>query len=114
MPSLALFPHIIRELFISHKLPREPEPSLVMDDLEQVAAYAEAGRIDGAMAAAYLFHTARISGVIRDCGPVLDLACGPATQLAQVAQLNPEIQFTGMDISINLLSDAEKLINKLG
>jgi len=114
MPSLALFPHIIRELFTSHKLPREPEPSLLMDDPKQVAAYAEAGRIDGAMAAAYLFHSARISEVVRVRGPVLDLACGPATQLAQVAQLNPEIQFTGMDLSINMLSDAEKHINKLG
>jgi len=114
MPNPALIPHFLRELFVSRTLPREPEPDLVMSDPEQVAAYAEAGRINGVMAAGYLFHSARISQVIRGCKTVLDLACGPATQLAQVAQINPDIQFTGMDLSANMLSEAEKHIKSLG
>ena len=60
-----------------------------MDDPDQVRAYADAGRADGLMAAAYLFHTARISQVIQGCREVVDLGCGPATQLCQVAALNP-------------------------
>jgi len=77
-----------------------------MDDPEQVKAYAEAGRADGLMAAAYLFHSARISQVIQGCTEVVDLGCGPATQLCQVAQLNPAIRFTGVDLSPSMLASA--------
>lgn len=114
MPNLALLPTFFRELVVDRSLPREPEPDLIMDDPAQVAAYGEAGRIDGVMAAAYLFHSARISQVIRGCGHVLDLGCGPATQLAQIAQLNPSIRFTGVDLSPTMLTDAEKHVQALG
>lgn len=114
MPNPALIPTFLRELLVERTLPREPEPDLVMDDPEQVAAYVEAGRIDGVMAAAYLFHSARVSQVIQDCTTVLDLGCGPATQLAQIAQLNPGIRFTGVDLSPTMLADAEKHVNALG
>lgn len=114
MVSPALFPTFIRELISARSLPREPEPDLVMDDPQQVAAYAEAGRIEGVMAAAYLFHSARISQVMLGCSTVLDLACGPATQLAQVAQINPGIHFTGVDLSPAMLGDARAHIDALG
>jgi ubiquinone/menaquinone biosynthesis C-methylase UbiE len=77
-----------------------------MDGSEQVAAYASAARTDGAMAAGYLFHTARISMVLRGCRSVVDLGCGPATQLSQIAALNPDIHFTGIDLSQRMLEDA--------
>ena len=113
MPNIALIPTFLRECLVSRSLPREPEPDLVMDDPEQVAAYVEAGRIDGVMAAAYLFHSARISQVVQGCQTVLDLGCGPATQLAQIAQFNPDIRFTGIDLSPNMLADAEQHIEAL-
>jgi SAM-dependent methyltransferase len=84
-----------------------------MDNAEQVSAYAEAGRIDGVMAAAYLFHSAHISQVIQGCQTILDLGCGPATQLAQIAQFNPDIRFTGIDLSPNMLADAKRHIDAL-
>lgn len=114
MPNPALIPTFLRECLVSRSLPREPEPDLVMDDPDQVAAYVEAGRIDGVMAAAYLFHSARISQVIQGCQTVLDLGCGPATQLAQIAQFNPEIRFTGLDLSSNMLADAKRHVEALG
>jgi ubiquinone/menaquinone biosynthesis C-methylase UbiE len=110
----ALIPVFLRELLVERSLPREPEPDLVMDDPDQVAAYAQAGRIDGVMAASYLFHSARISQTISGAKTVLDLGCGPATQLGQIAQLNPDIRFTGIDLSPTMLSDAEKHIQTLG
>jgi len=85
-----------------------------MDGEEQVAAYTEAGRIDGVMAAAYLFHSARISQVIRDCETVVDLGCGPATQLAQVAELNPATAFTGLDLSEGMLERARAYVRQKG
>lgn len=114
MPSPALFATLLRELVVERSLPREPEPDLVMDDPAQVAAYVEAGRIDGVMAAAYLFHSARVSQVISGCGHVLDLGCGPATQLAQIAELNPHTRFTGIDLSPTMLTDARKHVASLG
>ena len=114
MPNLALIPTFVREVLGSRVLPREPEPSLVMDESEQVAAYVEAGRIDGIMAASYLFHSARASLVLHGCKTVYDLGCGPATQLAQIAELNPEIRFIGVDLSSAMLADAEKHIARLG
>lgn len=114
MPNLALMPTFLRELLVSRTLPREPEPALVMEEADQVAAYVEAGRIDGVMSASYLFHSARVSQVLQGCKTVYDLGCGPATQLAQIAELNPEIRFVGVDLSSTMLADAEKHIQNLG
>jgi ubiquinone/menaquinone biosynthesis C-methylase UbiE len=103
-----------REIFGARKFPREPEPDLVMDDPEQVAAYSHAGRIDGVMSAAYLFHSAQISQVIQSCSKVLDLGCGPATQLGQVAALNPDISFVGVDLSETMIESGRRHVAALG
>ncbi len=114
MPRFSMLPTLLREITVQRTLPREPEPDLVMDDAEQVAAYTEAGRIDGVMAAAYLFQTARITQTIQGCGKVVDLGCGPATQLTQIAQLNPDTHFLGVDLSAEMLDQAEQYVHKLG
>ena len=103
-----------REIFGKRKFPREPEPDLVMEDADRIAAYAYAGRIDGVMSAAYLYHSARISQVIWGCTRVLDLGCGPATQLGQVAQLNPEVSFLGVDLSPAMLDSGRAYVDSLG
>ena len=114
MPRLSFLPTILRETLGSRTLPREPEPDLVMESAEQVAAFAEAGRIDGVMSAAYLFHSAHASQVIRSARSVIDLGCGPATQLAQIAQFNPDIEFHGVDLSSGMLRNAELHVRSLG
>lgn len=113
-PRLSLLPILLREGLGRHQFVREPEPGLIMDDAEQVAAYVEAGRSDGIMAAAYLFHTARASQVLQGCRRVIDLGCGPATQLAQIALCNPEIDFIGVDLSQEMLDQAERHVRDLG
>lgn len=109
-----MMPTLLREVLGARTLPREPEPDLVMDGEEQVRAYAEAGRIDGVMAAAYLFHSARVSQVIAGRELVVDLGCGPATQLAQIAEFNPDTQFLGIDLSEQMLADAQAHVSRLG
>lgn len=99
-------PVFLREWLGDRVFPREPEPALVMDDPEQTRAYNEAASIDGVMAAAYLFHSAHISQVIAGRQRVLDLGCGPAVQLLQIAQLNPDAQFIGVDLSQEMLAQA--------
>ena len=114
MNKLTLMVALLRERLSARRLPREPEPDLVMDDPDQVAAYHEAGRIDGLMSAAYLFHSARITQVIQGCRQVIDLGCGPAVQLCQIAQLNPEIEFHGIDLSATMLEQARQNVGALG
>jgi len=109
-----MLPTLVRELISPRTLPREPEPDLVMEGDDQVTAYTKAGRIDGVMAAAYLFHSARISQIIQGCRRVVDLGCGPATQLAQIAGLNPDVSFLGVDLSERMLADAKAHVQQLG
>ncbi len=114
MPRLAFMPIIFRELMGRRTLPREPEPDLVMQDEEQVQAYSLAGRIDGVMSAAYLFHSGQASFVIRGARRVVDLGCGPATQLAQIASLNPDSEFVGIDLSPTMLESARSHVAACG
>jgi arsenite methyltransferase len=114
VPRIAFLPTILRESLSRRTLPREPEPDLVMESDEQVAAYTRAGRIDGVMSASYLFHSAGISEAIQGAQTVVDLACGPATQLAQVASLNPGIRFHGVDLSPTMLDSARTHVAREG
>jgi len=66
------------------------------------------------MSASYLFNTAHISQVIQGCNKVLDLGCGPATQLAQIAQVNPQTEFIGIDLSDRMLENARNYCKELG
>jgi arsenite methyltransferase len=110
---VSLIPTLVRETVGNRTLPREPEPDLVMDGHEQVEAYALAGRIGGIMSAAYLFHSAQISSVIAGYRNVIDLGCGPATQLGQIAQLNPGVQFLGVDLSDTMIESARTYVAEL-
>ncbi|HEX9172681.1 MAG TPA: methyltransferase domain-containing protein, partial [Telluria sp.] len=114
MPSAALVQSVLRELFTSERSPRRTEPDLVMDDPANVAAYVEAGREHAVMAPVYLFHAANICEVIRPGDTVVDLACGPANQLAMVARLNPHTNFIGVDLSPPMLAQAQELITRQG
>lgn len=110
MPSLSVLRVLFRELSTRERSIRINEPDLVMDDPEKVAAYTRAGRIDGVMAPMYLFHCAQICDVIRPGDQVLDLACGPATQLTQIAEVNPDVRFQGIDLSPQMLDRADGYI----
>jgi arsenite methyltransferase len=106
MPQLSFLPVILRETMARQGFPREPEPDLVMEGPEQVAAYALAGRVDGEMGASYLFHAAHCSQTIVGARRVIDLGCGPATQLCQIAKFNPDTEFIGVDLSSEMLETA--------
>ncbi len=107
MPEINIFRIVARELTTRKYSPRIPEPNLVMEDADQVRAYTEAGREIGVMAPVYLHHCSQVCDVIRPGDTVVDLACGPATQLAQIARLNPETHFIGVDLSDEMLHKAE-------
>lgn len=85
-----------------------------MDDPDKVAAFTRAGREDGVMAPVYLFNCAQICDVIRPGDTVIDLGCGPATQLGMVARLNPETRFIGIDLSDDMLARASAYLDAQG
>lgn len=112
MPSPTVIKVFCRELFARQTSTRQPEPDLVMDAPENVEAYLFAGREDGSLQPVYLFQCAQICEVIKPGDTVLDLGCGPATQLAMVARLNPDIHFIGVDLSEEMLEKATAYVQK--
>lgn len=114
MPTAALVRTFVRELITRESSERVTEPDLVMDDPDKVAAYTAAGMVDGVMAPVYLFHCEQICDVIRPGDTVVDLGCGPATQLAMVAELNPQSRFIGVDLSAEMLDKARRHIETKG
>jgi len=114
MPSAALVRTFVREIITRESSERVTEPDLVMDDPDKVAAYTRAGRADGVMAPVYLFHCEQICDVIRPGDTIVDLGCGPATQLAMVAELNPACSFIGVDLSEEMLGKARAHVDALG
>lgn len=114
MPSPSLLYAIGRELLSPRTLPREPEPDLIMDGEEETAAYAAAGRDDKDFAAINLFHQANICEMVQGCREVVDLGCGPATLLVEIAKLNPNVQFHGVDLSDQMIAIARGRIEEMG
>ena len=106
--------HLILERLSRHLPPRVPEPELIMHDPSQTAAFMEAGRENGILAFIYFYHALQITPVVRNGDRVLDLACGPANQLAQIALLNPLAHFVGLDASANMLDQARATLARLG
>ena len=114
MPSLSVIRTLLREIVTSERSKRINEPDLVMDDPDKVAAYVRAGREDGVMAPVYLYHCAQICEVVRPGDTVVDLGCGPATQIAMAARLNPQSNFIGVDLSPEMLDKARAYSQEQG
>jgi arsenite methyltransferase len=96
-----------REIFTQTQFPREPEPTMVMDEPEHVEAFRDAGAENGPMAGNYLFNAARATQALHGAKRVVDLGCGPARFLCRMAKLNPEISFLGLDLSDEMLANAK-------
>jgi ubiquinone/menaquinone biosynthesis C-methylase UbiE len=112
--DLSLAVQFIRELTSRESLERHPEPDLVMSNPDNVEEYRRAGLIDGNGASLYLFSALQLCQLIRPGDRVLDLACGPANLLLMVAELNPEAEFIGIDLSPEMLACAEDLRQSSG
>jgi len=112
MSGLTMLMHLFRERLSLRELARVPEPQLIMDGPVQAGAFTEIGREDGILAAIYFFHALQISPLVRSGDTVLDLGCGPANQLAQVARLNPQARFIGLDASPAMLELAHATVQR--
>ena len=108
--SAAVLFHLLAERLSWGLQARVPEPDLVMEGEAQTAAFAKAGESGGPLSFLYLYNALQISALLRPGDRVLDLACGPANQLMQIAELNPQVQFVGLDASTDMLHKAEQAI----
>lgn len=112
--SIATMFHLIRERIARRPLPRVPEPELIMLDPSKNAAFLEAGSADGFLAFSYFYHALQITSVVLPGDRVLDLACGPASQLVQIARINPDAHFVGLDASADMLDKARTTLERNG
>ena len=78
-----------------------------MERDEQTLAFSQAGDTCGVLPFLYLYNALHITSILQPGDRVLDLACGPAHQLVQVARLNPEVRFIGLDASPAMLECAQ-------
>lgn len=97
-----------------YEYPRTPEPDLVMDNPDNVREYRDAGLADGNGSSVYLFNLMLLCGAIKPGAMVVDLACGPANLLMELAKLNPQAHFVGVDLSPEMLRCAEDLRASVG
>ena len=105
--SVPVLIHLLRERLSWRPQPRVPEPDLVMESVAQTTSFSEAGETNGGLSFLYLYNALQITSLLQPGDRVLDLACGPAHQLAQIAALNPEVRFIGVDASSAMLECAQ-------
>lgn len=113
MSTSVLF-YLLRERLSWCKQVRVPEPDLVMESVAQTASFTQAGDQGGVLAFLYLYNALQMTSVLQPGDRVLDLACGPANQLVQVARLNPEVRFVGLDASPTMLQCAQSTLAQAG
>lgn len=105
---------IYREITLKQPLVRTPEPDLVMADDTCVTAYADSARQGQALSGTYLYHCAQMCALIKPGDVVLDIGCGPASLLLQLARLNPRAEFIGADLSASMLEVGRASIDQQG
>jgi arsenite methyltransferase len=105
--SATVLMHLLRERIYWGGQPRVREPNLVMESEAQTTAFSLAGEQDGVLAFLYFYNALQITTLLQPGDHVLDLACGPANQLIQIARLNPDVRFVGVDASPGMLQYAK-------
>ena len=110
--SASVFLHLLREQLCWFKQQRVTEPGLIMESVAQTTSFSQAGDTGGVLAFIYLYNALQITTVLQPGGCVLDLACGPAHQLLQVARLNPDVRFVGLDASLAMLRCAQSTLER--
>lgn len=103
-----MFRMFARELLTRTRTLRESPPSALLGAEGVRAAMREGGQVDGRTAAGYLYHSARISRTIAGAKRCVDLGCGTGVQLLQLAALNPDIEFVGVDRVESMLVEGER------
>jgi len=92
-------------------LARQPEMDVVMYDQEQDEQFTRDGQ-EGALAVLYQVIVESILKLAPGSGRALDLGCGSGQLLCKIASEMPEMQFTGLDLSANMLRFASRSVEQ--
>ena len=114
MSAFSMARMFAREVLGRSQQPRGATPATLLGVDGIIAAMEDGGASDGRTAAGYLYHSARISAVIAGSNICADFGCGTGVQLLQVAQLNPEIRFLGVDREPTMLARAKTAAERVG
>ncbi|MBK8576342.1 MAG: class I SAM-dependent methyltransferase [Elusimicrobia bacterium] len=99
---------VVREMVGRSVVARVPEPALVMKEENSIHSYAAETEGATQFRGVHLFNARVISHAIQGRRNVLDLGCGPGVLLSLVAELNPTVEFVGVDLSDSMLALAER------
>lgn len=112
--ALFVMPYVIaRERLTRSDLGRTPEP-MVMDQPEGVAAFHEAGRVDGSNMPVYETWAKAMSRLLPEAGSVLDLGSGSGRYLVHLARHRPDLKIVGLDLSDTMLAAGRRLLGEEG
>ena len=112
--ALFVMPYVIaRERLTRSDLGRTPEP-MVMDEPVGVAAFHEAGRVDGANMPVYEMWAKAMSKLLPEGASVLDLGSGSGRYLAHLARHRPDVRIVGLDLSDTMLATGRRLLDEEG
>ena len=106
-----LIPCIAREVFCKSNFERTPEPEMLMEDFHSTSAYDFEGK-DGVLLGVYYYQIIQMCGLIKIGDTVVDLGCGSCNLLCILAELNPDSEFIGVDLSDEMLELARKNIKE--
>jgi arsenite methyltransferase len=105
---------ILREAFTAERFARVVEHDPVTGNAEAVAAFARATAPGGILSGVHAFFADQASRVIRPGETVLDLGCGPAAHLMDIAARHPDCQFIGVDASPGMIAAASVAARRRG
>lgn len=112
--AILTFPYVIaQELLTRSGLERTPEP-MVMDEPGSVAAFHEAGTVEGPNMVTYEICARAMSRLLPEGGTVLDLGSGSGRFLAHLARHRPDVRIVGLDLSDTMIATGRRFLEEEG
>ncbi len=109
-----MLPYVgLMQRLASQRLQRQLEQDVVMYDQEQDEQFTRDGE-DGSLAVLYQLIVDALLRLAPGRGQALDLGCGSGQLLSKIASAMPQMQFTGLDLSANMLRFAERSARQHG
>ena len=85
---------------------------MVMSDIHQAKEFAKAGEEGSGLVLAYELVLLKLLKIAPKEGKALDIACGSGVLLSRIAGELPDMNFTGIDFSDNMLEIAERTLKR--
>lgn len=96
-----------------HLMLRINEPAMAMDFEDQVRGFEMASAFDGPLASVQCFAAYNASRAIKNSKKILELGCGTGHVVTKIAFMNPDKHFIALDLSQEMLNQAQKLAKKM-